>query len=114
MIAGGAKTVTTALPLKSAALADPFVSDRLVTVYVVVLVGLTTRAAGLALVVWLYPSDQVTFHGAVPVSAAWIVAALPLQMFVLPLTTAVGRVMTVSFAGGALATAPPRLLTTTV
>jgi hypothetical protein len=80
---------------------------------VVVVVGVTTCAAGLALVVCSNPSDHLTFHGAEPVSTAWIVAALPLQTVALPLTTAVGRVMTVSIAGP-LVTAPPRLLTTTV
>ena len=37
------------------------------------------------------PSDQLTFHGPVPVSAAAIAVEPPLQMAALPLTTEVGR-----------------------
>ena len=38
---------------------------------------------------WLEPSDQLTFHGPVPVKAAEMVVELPLQIVALPLTTAV-------------------------
>ena len=61
--------------------------------------GLTVRVAGLASTpFWLMPSDQPTFHGPVPVSAAAITVELPLQMAVLPLTTEVGRELTVTTA----------------
>jgi hypothetical protein len=42
------------------------------------------------------PSDQVTFHGAVPVSAAEMVVELPPQIVALPLTAAVGCGLTVT------------------
>ena len=44
------------------------------------------------------PSDQITFHGPVPVSAAAIAVVPPLQMDALPLTTEVGRALTVTSA----------------
>jgi hypothetical protein len=54
--------------------------------------GLTEREAGLEVIpVCVIPSDHVTFQGACPVSAAWIVADPPAQMLVFPLTTAVGE-----------------------
>ena len=37
------------------------------------------------------PSDQVRFHGPVPVRAAWIVVESPLQIVAEPLATDVGR-----------------------
>ena len=53
--------------------------------------GLTERVAGLVVTPFcVNPSDQVKFHGLVPVSAAEIVAEPPVQMLVLPLTAAVG------------------------
>ena len=65
----------------------------------VVAEGLTLRVAGLATTpFWLMPSDQFTFHGPVPVSAAEMVVEPPLQMAVLALTTEVGRVLIVTTA----------------
>jgi hypothetical protein len=59
--------------------------------------GLTLRDTGLeATPFWVAPSDQVKFQGPLPVSAAWIVVELPLQMVAVPLTTAVGRALTVA------------------
>src|SRR3954468_21886479 len=46
----------------------------------------------------LTPSDQVTLHGAVPVSAAWIVAAAPAQISAEPEAVAVGFGLTVTTA----------------
>src|SRR4051794_41840054 len=43
-------------------------------------------------------SDQTRIHGAVPVSAALIVAELPAQIAPLPLTVAVGSGLTVTVA----------------
>jgi hypothetical protein len=66
---------------------------------VVVVEGLTLRVAGLAATEgWVKPSDQVTLHGPVPVRAAWIVVEPPLQIVTLPLTTDVGRGLTVTTA----------------
>ena len=59
--------------------------------------GLTLRVAGLlATPFCTTASDHVTFHGPVPVSAAWIVVELPLQTVALPLATEVGRALTVT------------------
>ena len=44
------------------------------------------------------PSDQLTFHGPVPVSTAAIVVEPSLQMAALPLTTEVGCALTVTTA----------------
>ena len=96
---GRAFTVTTALPVRSPTWAVQFASVRLVTVYVVVADGLTLRVAGLAATAfWLEPSDQLTFHGPVPVKAAEMVAELPLQIVAVPLATEVGRASTVTTA----------------
>jgi hypothetical protein len=66
---------------------------------VVVTLGLTARVAGLALTpVCATPSDQVTFQGPVPLSAAEIVAELPLHNGPVPLTTELGRGFTVTTA----------------
>src|SRR6185369_10709878 len=92
-------TVITALPVRSPACAVHFESVRAVTVYVVVALGLTLRVAGLAATpLCNTPSDHVTFHGPVPVNTALIVAEPPLQRVVEPLTTEVGRVLTVMTA----------------
>jgi hypothetical protein len=57
---------------------------------VVFVEGLTMRVAGLvATAFWLEPSDQLTFHGPVPVNAAEMAVELPLQIVALPLTMAV-------------------------
>ena len=50
------------------------------------------------LTLWGAPIRHVTVHGPVPVSAAWIVVELPLQIVALPLTTEVGRALTVTTA----------------
>ena len=61
--------------------------------------GLTLRVAGLETTpFWLTPSDQPTFHGPVPVSAAAIVVELPLQVVAVPLTREVGRALTATTA----------------
>jgi len=68
-------TVTSALP---DAVPAQLASDTAVTVYVVVPAGETERVAGEeATPDWTTPSDQVTVHGPVPVSAAWMPAAPP-------------------------------------
>jgi hypothetical protein len=65
----------------------------------VVAAGLTLRVAVVPLlIVWTFPSDQVTLQGAVPVSVAVMVAEPPGQMTPPPLTTAVGTVLTVTAA----------------
>jgi len=93
---GRALTVIAALPVKSLTCAVHFESVKAVTVYVVVTLGLTLRVDGLAATpLCNTPSDQVTFHGPVPVNTAVIVAKLPLQSGAVPLTTAVGRGFTV-------------------
>ena len=76
-----------------------FASVRLVTVYVLVADGLSVRSAGLETIpVWLVPSDQLTFHGPVPVNAAEMTTEPPWQIVPPPLTTAVGRALTVTTA----------------
>ena len=47
---------------------------------------------------WLEPSDQLTFHGPVPVKAAEMEVELPLQIVAEPLVTEVGRALTVTTA----------------
>src|SRR5207249_11080315 len=88
-------TVTTALPVRSPACAMHLESLSAVTGYVVVDDGLTLRLAGLEVApVCVIPSDYVPFHGPRPVSAAWVVRELPLQIVPLPLTRCVGRALT--------------------
>ena len=102
---GGVLTVTTALP-EAVPVQDA--SDTAVTVYVVVEDGLTERVAGLeGTPVCVTPSDQVTSHGAVPVSAAWIVVEEPAQIVAVPVTVAVGRGLTVTVTEGALVETQP-------
>ena len=85
---GNGTTVTVALPLE---VPLPYGFVRAVTVYVVVTAGLTLRVTGLVVTpVCTTPSDHVTSHGAIPVSAAWIVFHVPEQTVPLPPTTAVG------------------------
>src|SRR5437763_4978422 len=55
------------------------------------------RVAGLVVIpLCVKPSDQVTDHGAVPVSAAETVAEPPAQIVALPETVAVGSGLTVT------------------
>src|SRR6266446_3795923 len=91
-------TVIVALPVLSPFCEVHLESDKAVTVYVVVEEGVTLRVAGLAETpVCVVPSDQVTFHGPVPVRSAWMLAEVPLHTVVLSalLTTEVGRGFTV-------------------
>ena len=64
--------------------------------------GLTLRVAGLELtpfcVKLVAPSNQVRFHGPVPVSVAWTVVDWLEQIVALPLTVAVGLGLTVTVA----------------
>ncbi len=74
-------------------------SETAVTVYVVVLAGVTFRVAGDVLTFgWVTPSDHVTLQGAVPVREADIVAGVPEQTVWLPETWAVGFEATVTAA----------------
>jgi hypothetical protein len=92
---GLALTVTTAPPVRSPAWAVHLESVSAVTVYVVVVEGLTLRVAGLeATPFWVVPSDQVTFHGPVPVRSACIVVEVPLQ------TVALSALRTAAFGRG--------------
>ena len=85
---GAGFTVTVALP-EDVPAQDASLID--VIVYVVVDGGETLRDVLVPLVTTsVNPSDQVMFHGAVPVSDAVIVAELPAQIVALPLTLAVG------------------------
>src|SRR5207244_4380521 len=101
---GGSLTVTTALP-------DPILVqlalETEVTVYVVLTLGATLRVAGLTAAVWVNPSDQIRFQGPVPVSAAWMFVADPLQTVAVPETVAphwggVGVLVFVGVAVGVL------------
>jgi len=96
---GAGLTLTTAAP---EAVPEQCVSERLVTVYVVVAPGLTVRVAGEAAAVCTLPSDQVTVHGPAPVSAAEISADPPGQIAAEPETVAVGFGLTVTVTVGAL------------
>jgi hypothetical protein len=61
----------------------------------VVAPGLTERVAGeTATPDCVMPSDQVTFQGPVPVSAAWIVVVPPAQTCAAPETVAAGSART--------------------
>jgi hypothetical protein len=58
---------------------------------VIVVPGETDRAAGLTVrPFWTAPSDQVTFQGEAPVSAAWMFVLAPAQIVAVPETVAVG------------------------
>ena len=93
-------TVTRALPEDVPA---QCVSETATTVYVVVAAGLTERVAGEAATpLCVTPSDQVTFQGPAPVSAAETTAAPPAQIAVEPDTAAVGFGLTVTVTVGAL------------
>jgi hypothetical protein len=63
---------------------------------------------------WTIPSDQVTLHGAVPVSVAVIVAEPPGQMAPPPLTAAAGRGRTVTAVDAEVALQPLALVTVTL
>jgi len=90
------RMVTVAEPLE---VPLQFASASDVIVYVVVVAGVTLREAVVPLlIVCVTLSDQVTENGAVPVSAAVIVVEAPAQIVALPLTTAVGRGLTVTIA----------------
>ena len=66
-----ASTVMVAVPENVPGVAQPDASETAVTVYAVVVVGLTLRVAGLAATpVWVTASDHVTLHGPVPVRSA--------------------------------------------
>ena len=78
----------------------------------VVVAGLTIRVAGVEVAVCCTPSDQVSFHGPVPLSAAWIVAEPPAQIVFAPLTVAVGW-FTVSVAACEVAAGKQAPLTIT-
>src|SRR5947209_26988 len=109
---GRASTVTTAfpdaVPLQSA-------SEIAVTAYAVVAVGDTVRVAGLApTALCVRPSDQVTFHGPVPVSRAPIVVTPPLQTAAVPNTVAVGIGLTVTAVAAEVALQPFASVTVTL
>ena len=98
-------TVTRALPEDVPA---QCVSETATTVYVVVAAGLTERVAGEAATpLCVTPSDQVTFQGPAPVSAAEIVVAPPAQTAAVPDTVAVGFGLTVTVTVGALLETQP-------
>src|SRR3954453_6319902 len=93
---GSGLTVTVAEPLD---VPVQFASVIDATVYVVVAEGLTLRDALVPLLmVCITLSNQVTLNGAVPVSAAVIVADSPAQIAPLPLTVAVGSGLMVTVA----------------
>ena len=93
--AGGAGvTVMTADPL-DVPFGQALASVSELTVYVVVADGVTVRWAGEeATGDCTTASDQVTLQGGVPVRSAWMEAEPPDAMVVLPLTCAVGPVLT--------------------
>ena len=98
-------TVTTALPDE---VPEQCASATATTVYVVVAPGETVRVAGEAATPdCVAPSDHVTVHGAVPVSAAWMSAAPPGQIAAVPETAAVGFGSTVTVTDGALLETQP-------
>jgi hypothetical protein len=91
---GRGLTVTRALP---DAVPAQLASETALTAKVVVEAGLTERVAGeTATPFWVTPSDQVRFHGPVPVRAAEIVVAPPAQIAAPPETVAVGSGRTVA------------------
>jgi hypothetical protein len=91
---GAGLTLIVALP-DDVPLHDASLSD--VIVYVIVDDGETERLAVVPLLTTcVKPSDQVMFHGALPVSDAAIDAELPVQIEVLPLTLAVGAGLTLT------------------
>jgi hypothetical protein len=79
----------------------------------VVEAGLTLRDAGdAATPLCVTPSDQITVHGPVPVSAAWIVVEAPWQIVAAPETVAVGRVLTVATVVAAVEVQPSTVTVT--
>lgn len=95
MIVGAVFTVTTALPVISAAIAVQLASDKVAIVYVVDVVGDTLTVIGLVEPLKDEPLDNVPLHGPVPVKAILKEAELPLQIVVVPLITPVGRGLTI-------------------
>jgi hypothetical protein len=84
-------------------------------VYVFVAAGLTLREAVVPLlIVCVTLSDQITVHGAVPVSVALIVAEPPGQIAAVPLTTAAGSARTVTAVGDEAALQPFAFVTVTL
>ena len=74
----------------------------------VVAAGETERVAGEAATpLCVTPSDQVTFHGPAPVSAAETSVAPPAQIAAVPDTVAVGFGFTVTVTLGALVETQP-------
>src|SRR3954451_17604381 len=91
---GSVFTVIVAEPLK---VPVQYASVIELIVYVFVDAGLTLRDAVVPLLIVCDTlSDQVTLNGAVPVSAAVIVAEPPGQIAAVPLTVAVGSVRAVT------------------
>jgi hypothetical protein len=82
-------------------------SEIAVTVYVVDEDGETKRVAGDAATGCTMPSDHVTVHGPVPVSAAWIPTDPPAQVSPPPDTVAVGRASMVTVTVGAFVETQP-------
>ena len=95
-------TETIALPVRSPAIEVQFASLNAVTIKVFVLAGLTVGVYGFAVIpvtlTGVVPSEYVMFHGDSPVNAMLIVVEPPLHIVEFPLTTPVGRVLTVTFA----------------
>ena len=97
---GRAWTTTGAAP---EAVPEQCASETAVTVYVADDAGDTERTAGEAATPdCVAPSDHVTVHGAVPVSAAWIWTLAPAQISPPPDTAAEGRGSTVTVTAGEL------------
>ena len=102
---GRSWTTTAAAPV---AVPEQCASETAVTVYVAVAAGETDRLAGEAATPdWVTPSDQVTLHGPVPVSAAWTPMEPPAQISPPPDTAAAGRGSTVTVTAGALTETQP-------
>lgn len=95
---GRAFTVTTALPVKSAAMALQLASERVATVYVVFIEGDTTTVIVGAVPLNTAPLESVPLIVPLPVTVSVKVALVPLQTVVVPLISAVGRALTFTVA----------------
>ncbi len=84
VIAGEVFIVITALPVLPAAFAEQLASVSVLIVYVVVNDGDTETRIGLVAPLKDVPSDNVPFHGLVPVTAILKVVLCPVQIPVLP------------------------------
>jgi hypothetical protein len=104
--------VTTTVVLPKIIPPEQFVSDKAVTVKLVVEYVVMACDEGLEWLVVITPSDQVTIQGDTPVSEASSVIVPPLQIIFVPLRVAVGSGWIVTDTQLGVDVQPPAMVTT--